>query len=89
MNRNDIDIVLTEDGHLVVLQGSARDKDIDGEIARESGLFFSQLEHRAAWRDEGGRPVMGYPSDAPNGVPFERFRPVHLCAGVPYTVGMV
>ena len=90
--RNDIAVVVTPKGIMVVLQGAARYK-FRGEIADyEDGLYFSQLVHRSAWYDnETKRYKIGYASKNPYwsySVYPVTFACRNLSAGVPHLVGM-
>jgi hypothetical protein len=88
MHRNDITIAVDTDGNVWAAQGGPSieylgEKDL---AAVEHGLYYSQLPHRAAWRD-GDELVIGLPSRAPEGALV--FGGLRDMTGAPLYVGKV
>jgi hypothetical protein len=88
-NRNDITIAVDTKGNVWAAQGETAWEDLQdkGIAEAEHGLYYSQLPHRAAWRDEDGNLTVGLPSQAPSGALV--FGRLHGMTGTPCFVGQV
>jgi len=90
--RNDIAVAVENDGSVWIAQGgpalsAMMENDIDDS---EDDLFYSQIHHRCAWRDDDGLHV-GTPTEARKaGAAFVRFaRPLGGMCGSPVCIGKV
>ena len=86
MHRNDFSIVVDKQGGVWLAQGNPALNKTPEHIAIEGSLFYSQLRHRAVWR-EGVKVVIGYPKDAPAGA--LQISTTRSCTGSPVLLGEV
>lgn len=86
MYRNDFSIVVDKNGGVWLAQGNPALNKTPEHVAMESDLFYSQLRHRAVWR-EGVKVVIGYPKDAPSNAVFVTTQ--RSCTGSPVLLGEV
>jgi hypothetical protein len=87
MRRKDIHIQVYSDGSIWVAQGNPALMALHARAeptADSDCIYYSQYRHRAAWRDDEGRPVIGWPRDAPrDGRQVYEFRGLPKCTGEP------